>query len=160
MFKRAMSSCANCSNPVKSSVLTKYQNISRARKLGWNHDKEEWKEKWNHESKQEWYVKADRMDLAIFSSLMIGSTILGGFIGGKEIYDNLEKDPSYYRVDEENYELRKNIGIGSLVGATGGFILGMVYPYPRIITTIGTGAFLYDCGPKILRAIKFYNNKK
>jgi hypothetical protein len=155
MFKRAMSSCANCSNnQAKISFLTKYRNVARARKISWNHDTE--KEKWNHESKQEWFSNADRLDYRMMRSLIVGSTILGGFIGGKEIYDGLEKDPkNNYTINYENYELRKNIGIGSLAGAVGGSLLWVAFPYPLIITTIGTGAFLYDCGPRILRAIKF-----
>jgi hypothetical protein len=154
MFKRAMSTCANCSHNRKNSVLTNYQNIPDVRNLSWNHDRE--KEKWNHEKKQEWFKSADRLDTRMMCSLIVGSTILGGFIGGKEIYDNLEKDPqNYYRINYENYELRKNIGIGSLAGAAGGFLLWLAFPYPLIITTIGTGAFLYDCGPRILREIKF-----
>lgn len=152
MFKRAMSSCANCCNQkvVNHSLtmrfLGAYKDIGRKRMAD---DTEEIKG-------QEWYKKADHRDFTISGGLIFGSFIMGGAVGLKKYYDEVAEHHTY---NDDNLQLQTVLitGISTVIG----FVFAGIYPFPAIISLIGGGVLFYKTSPTIIRTIKYgYNSKK
>jgi hypothetical protein len=133
----------NCANV---SLMQMYMNIKKMR-TG------------SSEKDQSWYQSAKKHDRNIGTVLLVGSTLLGGIGGMKYMYDSAFNDDcsNYYKsVLKERIE--EGFVVGSMVGATIGGCLALIYPYPAVLFTGVSMAFLGLVGPKYLNA-KFQNSQ-
>lgn len=138
----------NCANV---SLMQMYKNISKKRYL--KDAKSD-----NSEKDQSWYQSAEKHDKNMQKVFIVGGTLLGGIGGMKYMYDYAfdSNCTDYYKS-----QLKERIGegfvSGSIIGGSIGVCLALIYPFPTVLFTGVSMAFLGLTGPTYLNA-KFIQN--